>query len=87
MFASAEACLAAGLSADCAILDVTLPGRSGLDLHAALAARPAGPPVVFISARSDVEVLAAVQRTQQPLVRKPLDEHELLGAIARVAGR
>lgn len=83
VFTSAEACLATPIGADCAIVDVTLPGRCGLDLHAELAARSTPLPVVFISARADVEILEAVRRTGQPLVRKPIDEHELIRAIAQ----
>lgn len=88
VFASAEACLAATpTGVDCAIVDVTLPGRSGLDLHAELAARAMSLPMVFISARTEVEVLEAVHRAGHQLVRKPVDEHELIRAIERATRR
>ena len=85
VFASAEDCLATPVEADCAIVDVTLPGRGGLDLHADLVARSTPLPVVFISARTDPGILEAVRRAGQQLVRKPIDEHELIRAIAQAS--
>ena len=40
-------------------------------------------PVVFITAHDEVHILAAVQQTRRPLLKKPVDEQELLDAIAR----
>jgi len=82
-FKSAEAYLAGACQADCAILDVELPGLSGLELHARLAQDGNDLPVVFITARDEVETLAAVQRTHRCYLKKPLDEDRLLAAIAR----
>ena len=54
-FASGEDFLAAGAreAADCLILDVRLPGLSGFDVQAALAAGGSRLPVVFITAYED----------------------------------
>src|SRR5262245_36398852 len=54
-FASAEDLLAYARLGDvvCLIVDVRLPGMSGLDLQRRLAARGSGPPLVFISAHDD----------------------------------
>ncbi|WP_239491247.1 response regulator [Luteitalea sp. TBR-22] len=86
-FPSAEACLAAPTVADCAIVDLTLPGRSGLDLVADLAARSMSLPVVFITGRAEIEVLQAARRAGHALVRKPVDEGELIRAIASATSR
>jgi FixJ family two-component response regulator len=85
VFESAEACLAGSVDAQCVILDVALPGLSGLELHRRLQASGRALPAVFITAHLEPSVVQAVQRTRQPLVRKPLIEDDLIEAIARAA--
>lgn len=82
-FGSAEDYLAERCPADCMIVDVKLPGMSGLDLARQLAASSEQRPVVFVTAHDELDILAAVQRTRWPLVKKPLDEDRLLRAIER----
>jgi FixJ family two-component response regulator len=82
-FESGEAYLAMNCEADCAILDIHLPGISGLELEARLRLEGRGIPVVFITARDDPAVRAAVQQTHMPFLTKPFDEDVLLDAIAR----
>ena len=86
LFASAEEFLnsAHRHKADCLILDVRLPGMSGLELHRHLLARNCKVPVIFITAhafdeRSRSE--AASGWTVAYLI-KPFTEDELLGAVA-----
>lgn len=57
-FDSADAFLAArsGLQPTCIICDVQMPGLSGIDLYDRLAAEPAPPPIVFITAFSQERV-------------------------------
>ena len=86
VFGTAEDCLARDVEADCAILDIALPGISGLDLNERWKGLGRCVPVVFITAHDEVSVLSAVQRTGQPILRKPLDEDVLLNAIARAIG-
>ncbi len=83
VFDSAEAYLARRCQADCAILDIDLPGISGLELDEQLRKEGHPMPVVFITAHDELDILAAVQQTHRPLLRKPLDEPGLLSAIAR----
>lgn len=54
-FDSAEAFLESGVVhiAHCLILDVRLPGMSGLDLQRELGRRGTRPPIVFITAQGD----------------------------------
>jgi FixJ family two-component response regulator len=85
-FESAEDCLASAVDAHCAIIDIALPGISGLELNDRLNADGRATPVVFITAAADQSTLAAVKRARRPLLRKPLDEDDLLEAIARATG-
>ena len=83
VFPSAEEYLAQDVEAHCAILDVALPGISGLELVERMNVLGRRVPVVFITAHVESAVMAAVQRTRRPLLRKPLVEDDLLDAIAR----
>jgi FixJ family two-component response regulator len=86
-FGSAEALLAAGLAtqADCLVLDVRLPGQSGLALYAGLP--EPRPPVVFISANDDAaQRRAAVQAGACDYLLKPFAGAALLAAVARATG-
>lgn len=85
-FESAEAYLADHCEPDCAILDLELPGLSGLELEQRLREQGCRVPVVFVSAHDD---LVARTRSIQPgaqFLRKPLDETGLLAAIAHATG-
>ena len=83
-FGSAEAFLSRACVPDCLILDVELPGMSGIELESRLRLRGRPMPVVFITAHDEMDLLAQVQSTHRPFLRKPLDESGLLEAIARV---
>lgn len=85
LFESGEAYLAEDCKADCAIVDIGLPGVSGLEMEEQLRKSGRGLPVVFITAHDDL-ARRAVRTTGMPVLRKPLDEYELLDAIALVTG-
>jgi FixJ family two-component response regulator len=84
MFESSEAVLGvARLDLACLIVDVRLPGMSGLDLQRNLVAADRELPIVFISAHE-----APVAQQQQALaagaiafLRKPFPEDALIGAV------
>lgn len=83
-FDSAEAFLEAGAAETsvCVILDVHLPGRSGLDLQAELVALRARCPVVFITAFDDEAARSrALQAGAVEFLLKPLDTEHLLHVI------
>ena len=82
VFASAEDYLADAVDGHCAILDIALPGMSGLELNDRMTALGRRMPVVFITATVERSVLAAVQRTGHAVLKKPLVENGLLEAIA-----
>ena len=83
VFESAEAYLAGSCQADCAILDIDLPGISGLELEGRLRRQGHPMAVVFVTAHDEQDFLEAVQETHRPYLKKPLDEHGLLDAIRR----
>lgn len=85
LFESGEAYLAGGCTADCAIVDINLPGVSGLEMEEQLRKAGRSLPVVFITAHDDLAHRAG-RTTGMPVLRKPLDEHDLLQAIALVTG-
>ena len=85
LFASAEEFLNSThpRKADCLILDMRLPGISGIDLHRHLLASRYNVPVIFITAHGsdeDARSEAASDWTVAYLI-KPLDGDELLDAV------
>jgi FixJ family two-component response regulator len=85
LFESGEAYLAETCQADCAIVDIGLPGVSGIEMEARMRRNGCHMPVVFITAHDDL-ARRALQQTLMPVLRKPVDEHDLLEAIAQVTG-
>lgn len=85
-FASAEAFRQSGHRADtrCVVLDLRMPGMSGVDLLMRLAAAGSPIPVVILTAHSDEE---ARRRTLQAgavaFLGKPFHGEALLGAVRR----
>jgi len=72
----------AGDAPGCVVLDLSMPGLSGLDLQKALASSPDPRPVVFISARGDVpSSVAAMKAGAVDFLTKPFDQEQLLAAV------
>ena len=68
----------------CVILDIKLPGMSGLELGRQLAADHHRVPVVFISAHDEPQVRReAAQTGAIAFLGKPFDDFELLTAVHR----
>jgi len=66
----------------CLLLDVQLPGLSGLDLQEELAAAHIQIPIVFISGQSDVPMsVKAMKAGALEFLTKPLREEDLLSAV------
>jgi FixJ family two-component response regulator len=69
-------------SPDCLILDLRLPGMSGLELQHRLAADHNRPPIVFVSAHDDPQSRAlALQGGAVAFIAKPFKDDALLEAI------
>jgi FixJ family two-component response regulator len=87
-FASAEDFLASQRSLpDCLVLDLRMPGMSGLELQQQLAAEHRSVPIVFISAHDDEQTRhTALAAGAAAFLHKPFDDHALLDAIDQAAG-
>ncbi|MGC3996422.1 MAG: response regulator [Anaeromyxobacter sp.] len=69
---------------DALILDVDLPGLTGLELQAILSGAPDAPPVIFVSGRSDVvQGVQAMRQGAVDFLVKPYRQERLLEALAR----
>jgi len=83
-FSSAEDFLASEFveQTKCLLLDINMPGMSGLDLQRELAVRDQKIPIVFITGHADegVRPLVLAQGAVECLF-KPFDEAALLGAL------
>jgi FixJ family two-component response regulator len=85
-FASAREFLARSGSAglDCLVLDVSLPGQTGLDLHEALLAKDQHVPVIFITGHGDAATAArAMKAGAADFLSKPFEGEVLLRAIEK----
>jgi FixJ family two-component response regulator len=72
----------------CLVLDVHLPGMSGLQLQEYLAALGSPTPIVFITAYDDVPTREQVQRAGAiGYLHKPFDQATLIEAIHRAIGQ
>jgi FixJ family two-component response regulator len=66
----------------CLVLDVRLPGRSGLEFHDSLIEANVHLPVVFISGHADVPMsVRAMKAGAVEFLTKPVRDQELLDAI------
>lgn len=67
----------------CVVLDVRMPGMSGLDLQDALAQRNQLRPIVFITGHGDVPMsVRAMKNGAVDFIQKPFNDQTLLDAIA-----
>ena len=86
-FASAREFLDAGVPEGpaCLVLDVRMPGLSGLDLQAEMAARSILTPIVFISGHGDIPMsVRAIKAGAVDFLTKPFRDKNLI-AIIRAA--
>ena len=68
----------------CMILDVRMPGMSGLELQARLAAEAIHPPVIIITGHGDVPMaVRAVQAGAVDFIEKPFNDQALLDSVHR----
>ena len=66
----------------CIVMDLSMPGLSGLELQQVLAEAKDSRPVVFISGRGSVpSSVEAMKAGALDFLTKPLDEEKLIGAV------
>jgi two-component system response regulator FixJ len=83
---SADSFLQAGVSqrAGCLLLDIRMPGMSGLELQWVLAERGIRLPVIFISGHADVPMaVRALKAGAFDFVEKPFNDQLLLDSVQR----
>jgi FixJ family two-component response regulator len=72
----------------CLVLDVRLPGMSGLDFQADLAKRGVRIPIIFITAHGDIPMTSrAMKAGAVEFLPKPFQKQELLDAIQQALER
>ena len=68
----------------CLILDLTMPGLSGLDLQRLLLERGGTPPIVFFTGTGDIPAtVKAMKQGAVDFLPKPADDQQLLRTIRR----
>ena len=85
-FASAQDFLARPPAAGpcCLVLDIRMPGITGLDLQKMLAGRVYAIPIVFITGHGDISMgVAAMKSGAVDFLPKPFDGKDLLDAVRR----
>jgi FixJ family two-component response regulator len=69
-------------AAGCLVLDLALPGLTGLELQQLLEQRASHLPIVFLSGRGDIATsVQAMKHGAADFLTKPVDDTELLAAI------
>ena len=72
----------------CLVLDVQLPGLSGLDVQQELVRSGANLPIIFLTGYGDIPMtVRAIQAGAAFFLTKPFEKEELLSAIRRCFGR
>jgi DNA-binding NtrC family response regulator len=89
-FASAQEFLASATTdaASCLVLDVQLPGISGLDLQLELTKLDAQIPIIFITGHGDIPTsVRAMKAGAIEFLTKPFRDHDLLNAVEQAVNR
>jgi FixJ family two-component response regulator len=73
---------------DCLVVDVRMPGQSGLDLQQVLETAGSTVPIIFITGHADGPLAEqALRAGAVELLAKPFDGEVLLAAVRRAIGR
>lgn len=66
----------------CLVLDIRMPGMSGLELQTELHRQRSTLPIIFISAHGDIPMaVAAVRKGATDFIQKPFDDEQLVAKI------
>lgn len=88
-FSSADEFLASDSvdRAKCLVLDIAMPGMSGLDLQKELKTRGNKTPIIFITARKDESIrLRVLQQGAVDILSKPFSDIALRDALSKAMG-
>jgi FixJ family two-component response regulator len=73
-----------GEASGCCLLDITMPGPSGMDLLRALKQRGSSPPIIFVTARDDVMTsVDAMKKGAFDYLVKPASAARVLAVVER----
>jgi RNA polymerase sigma factor (sigma-70 family) len=88
-YASAEEVLEApDLDGGCILLDIGMPGLSGVELQARLNARSSPIPIIFLTGQGDIPTsVATIKAGAEDFLCKPVEQAQLLPAIERALAR
>ena len=68
----------------CLVLDVSMPGFTGLELQQALIEKNCSLPIVFLTARGDIPTsVRAMKHGAVDFLTKPVDDNDLIAAVDR----
>jgi FixJ family two-component response regulator len=90
MYGSAQSFLAADLPTvpTCLVLDIRMPGQSGLDLQAELVREDIRIPIIFITGHGDVPMsVKALKAGAVDFLTKPFRDQDLLDAVVAALDR
>ena len=65
----------------CLLLDIRMPGMTGIELQRAIQGTPMELPIVFITGHADEVILQSLSSSAVRVLYKPLDEVTLMAAI------
>lgn len=88
-YGSAEELLAArSLAGGCILLDIQMPGLSGVQLQEHLNANSNVLPIIFLTGQGDIPTsVATIKAGAEDFLCKPVDQAQLLSAIGRALER
>ena len=70
------------------LLDVMMPGMTGLELQAALRERGIGLPIIFLTGSGDIPTAVAAMRNGAfDFLEKPFENHDLVDRVRKAFGR
>ena len=72
----------------CIVLDVSMPGFTGLELQQALIEKNCSLPIVFLTGRGDIPTsVRAMKHGAVDFLTKPVDDNDLIAAVDRALAR
>jgi FixJ family two-component response regulator len=72
----------------CVVLDVQMPGPSGLDIQEAFARLPSAPPIIFLTGYGDIPMtVRAIKAGAVDFLTKPVQRQALLDAVRHALAR